>query len=186
MVGRWRGVMLLLAVLTLAACSRNDKGSTAAVATTPDATLPVARIAPNAVRTEPAALRVEVADTDELRFCGLMHRRSMPDEQGMLFVFEGDQGGPFWNRNTFIPLTLAWIDAGGRVVELTELPAVKPEDNPQVNVYSGPKIPYRYVIEANQGWYARHQVAIGDRVDLQEALTRGSGGAVPICREKGL
>lgn len=131
-------------------------------------------------------MALEVADTDELRTCGLMHRLSMPADQGMLFVFNRNSAGPFWNRNTFIPLTLAWIAADGTIVDLTEMAPVRPEDNPQVNTFYAPRAAYRYVIEANQGWFARNGVAIGDRVRLDDALARGSQGAVPICRERGL
>ncbi len=184
-MGRWR-VVVMLAAVTLAACSADRGGSAPSSAPHAAAALASVSFGANAVRSEPVRMRVEVADSDELRFCGLMHRRSMPDDHGMLFVFPADQTGPFWNRNTFIPLTLAWIAADGRIVDLTDLPAVKPEDDPQPVVYSGPALAYRFVIEANQGWYARNQVSIGDRVDLQAAVAGGSGGALPICREKGL
>jgi uncharacterized membrane protein (UPF0127 family) len=115
-----------------------------------------------------------------------MHRTSMPDDQAMLFVFTTESTGSFWNRNTFIPLTLAWISADGVIVDLTDLPPVKPTDNPQVNTYIGPRAAYRYVIEANQGWFSRHGIQIGDHVDVAAAVRQGSGDAVPICREKGL
>ncbi len=129
---------------------------------------------------------VEVADTDELRFCGLMHRLSLPDNQGMLFAMWGDSTGGFYNRNTFVPLSIAWLAADGTIVDITDLPNVSPEDNPQVLTYTSPAASYRYVIEANQGWYARNGVAIGDRADLTAALATGSQGAASICRERGL
>jgi uncharacterized membrane protein (UPF0127 family) len=130
-------------------------------------------------------MTVEVADTDELRTCGLMHRLSMPENHGMLFVFQQDSNGPFWNRNTFIPLTLAWITAEGVIANLTDMEPVHPEDRPQRNTLYSPGVTYRYVIEANQGWYARNNVAIGDRVRLDEALAYSTREVVPICREKG-
>ena len=132
-----------------------------------------------------ASMTVEVADTPELRTCGLMHRLAMAENHGMLFVFEVDSAGPFWNRNTFIPLTLAWLSADGIIVDLTDMAPVSPRDNPQVNTNYAPRAPYRFVIEANQGWFARNGIAIGDRVDLSEALARGSEGAVPLCRDLG-
>jgi uncharacterized membrane protein (UPF0127 family) len=128
---------------------------------------------------------IELADTDELRICGLMHRLSMPENQGMLFVFAQDSNGPFWNRNTFVPLTLAWIDADGVIRNLTDMEAVRPEDRPQLNSFYAPGVTYRYVVEANQGWFANNGVNVGDHARLEEALARGSEGAVPICREKG-
>ncbi len=193
--------------LALAACSTEGNGpETATPNTDPSAehgaaVTPVAGAsrpagAPSSAAFLPAAtfetsaggrpvMTMEVADTPELQTCGLMHRREMPADQGMLFVFSADSSGPFWNRNTFIPLTLAWIAAGGTIVELTDMAPVRPEDNPQVNTFYGPRAMYRYVIEANQGWFARNGVATGDRVNLGDALAGGSGGAIPICREKG-
>jgi uncharacterized membrane protein (UPF0127 family) len=135
-----------------------------------------------------AALWVEIADTDEERQCGLMHRLAMPADQAMLFVFPQDVDGPFWNRNTFIPLTLAWIAADGTVLDLTDMANVRPEDDPQPVQLYGPRPgtpPYRYVIEANQGWFARHGVQPGDRADLSEALARPPEDGNPICRQKG-
>jgi uncharacterized protein len=130
-------------------------------------------------------MTIEVADTDELRTCGLMHRTSMDENHGMLFVFQQDSNGAFWNRNTFIPLTLAWITVDGVIANITDMDPVRPEDRPQRNTLYPPGVTYRYVIEANHGWYARNNVNIGDKVRLDEALARGSQNAAPICREKG-
>lgn len=130
-------------------------------------------------------MTVEVADTPELQTCGLMHRLEMPADHGMLFVFQADSNGAFWNRNTFIPLTLAWIDAEGRIANITDLPNVNPEDDPQRNTLLSPQVFYRYVIEANRDYFANNGIAVGDTVDLAAAIEYGSRGAVPICREKG-
>ena len=132
-----------------------------------------------------ATLLVEVADEEEERACGLMHRTTLPADQGMLFVFEDDDDGPFWNRNTFIPLTLAWIGADGIIFALSDMEPVRPEDHPQINTLYHPRRMYRYVIEANQGWFARNGVAVGDRPDLSDALSRRVAPP-PICRERGL
>lgn len=130
-------------------------------------------------------MTIEVADTEELRTCGLMHRTAMDENHGMLFVFQQDGNGAFWNRNTFIPLTLAWITVDGVIANLTDMEPVRPEDRPQRNTLYSPGVTYRYVVEANQGWFTRNGVNIGDKVRLDEALARGNQGAVPICREKG-
>jgi uncharacterized protein len=183
---RLPAVLLVLLVLVLGACSSDGDGAHAAdpEPAAEASSLPLVTFTRADAST--ATMHVEVADRDELRFCGLMHRLTMPEDQGMLFTFEADVSGPFWNRNTFIPLTLAWIAESGEIVDITDLPNVRPEDDPQENVFVGPSASYRYVIEANQGWFDRHSVRIGDRVDLSVALQRGSEGAVSICREKGL
>lgn len=188
---RGRSLIALLAVVIfgLAACGGESTGSP--TAQQPEATAPpdlaTAVFQPSAGGT--AVMYVEVADTEELRTCGLMHRLSMPQDQGMLFVFTEDYRGGFWNRNTFIPLSLAWIAADGTILDFSEMDPVRPEDNPQVNTTYTPALSSRlprYVIEANRGWFTSHGVAVGDRADLSAPLARGSQGATPICREKGL
>ncbi len=131
-------------------------------------------------------LWVEIADTAELMACGMMHRLSMPADQAMLFVMPRESSGPFWSRNTFIPLSLAWLGADGTVVDITDLANVSPEDDPQRPAYTYPAAPYYFVIEANLGWFQEHGVAAGDRAELATALATGSQGAEPICRERGL
>jgi uncharacterized membrane protein (UPF0127 family) len=184
----WRGVTVLAVsacLLAPAACGgEGDNASTKAkVSGRQESELPTAVFESASGAT--ATMTIEVADTDELRICGLMHRLSMPEDQGMLFVFERDSNGAFWNRNTFIPLTLAWIAADGSIVDLTDMDPVRPEDSPQRNTLYSPRAGYRYVIEANRGWFERKGIAIGDKARLEDALARGSQGAVPICREKG-
>jgi uncharacterized membrane protein (UPF0127 family) len=151
-------------------------------------------------------LAVEVADTAELRTCGLMHRTSLPPDQGMLFVLEEDSAGGFWMRNTIIPLQIAYIDEAGRIVDIIEMapagsgntPYVtadgrqiavpdgqQPPPGAQIQVYT-PRAPYRYAVEANTGWFDRHNLAIGDPVDVSAAVQRGSQGQPPpLCQEKG-
>ncbi len=63
---------------------------------------------------------VEVADTDQLREQGLMHRDHLASDRGMLFVFEREQIWAFWMKNTLIPLDVVWLDAEGRIVDVAE------------------------------------------------------------------
>jgi uncharacterized protein len=116
-------------------------------------------------------MAVEVADTPSVRGCGLGYRSFLPEDQGMLFVGEVDSQGAFWDGNTFIPLTLAWIAADGTILQLTDMPAIPPaRPEQQRNTLYSPAQPYRHVIEANLGWFERHGVTVGDRVDLSAAL----------------
>lgn len=107
-------------------------------------------------------LLVEVADSSEERSRGLMLRESLPEEQGMLFVFEADGQHAFVMRNTLIPLSIAFIKSDGEVVEIEDM-------EPQTeDLHSGPE-PYRYTVEANQGWFARKGISDGSEVRI--ALT---------------
>jgi uncharacterized membrane protein (UPF0127 family) len=129
-------------------------------------------------------LFVEVADTSDLRRCGLMHRFSMPQNQGMLFVHTEDVSGGFWNRNTEIPLQLAWISEDGTILELTDMVAAD-RSSPDYPITYDPSVSYRYVIEANQGWFTNNGVEVGDQIDLSEALARGSSDAPSLCETLG-
>ncbi|CAN5780838.1 hypothetical protein BH20CHL1_BH20CHL1_08830 [soil metagenome] len=129
-------------------------------------------------------LVVQVADTSDLRRCGLMHRFSMPENQGMLFVHTSDQNSGFWNRNTEIPLQLAWISADGTILELTDMAAAD-RSSPDYPISYIPSVSYRYVIEANAGWFTNNGVEVGDLIDLSEALARGSSDTASLCETMG-
>lgn len=185
-MSRWKWYVALVAVVVagLVACT-GDQARAGDPTTTPEAASEWPKAVFHTKDGRSVEMTVEVADTPELHTCGLMHRLEMAPDHGMLFVFEADSNGAFWNRNTFIPLTLAWIAADGTIVAITDLPNVSPEDNPQRNTLVSPQVYYRHVIEANRDYFANNGIAVGDTVDLAEAIAFGSRGAVPICREKG-
>jgi uncharacterized membrane protein (UPF0127 family) len=152
-------------------------------------------------------LAVEVVDDAGERACGLMHRTSLPEEQGMLFVFPQDgQVGGFWMRNTLIPLAIAYVGGDGRIVDILEMEAApepgtpyRTADGQSILVRDGerpppdatwitytPRSSYQFAIEANAGWYTRHGIQIGDTVDLGAALANADNAAPPaICLQLG-
>ena len=93
---------------------------------------------------------VETADTPEERSVGLMHRESLPEDQGMLFIFEQEGQHSFYMRNTLIPLSIAFIEGEGAIVEIEDMEPLTDD------LHSGPE-PYLYAIEVNQGWFARQR-----------------------------
>lgn len=103
-------------------------------------------------------IRVEVVQTDEERMRGLMFREKLPEGQGMLFVFEQSRTQAFWMRNTFIPLDIAFIDADGRIIDIQRM---EPLD--ESKSYLSPA-PVPYVLEVNAGWFAQHDVKVGEIV----------------------
>ena len=103
-------------------------------------------------------LRVEIVQTDEQRMRGLMFRDKLPEDQGMLFVFEESRIQSFWMRNTFIALDIAFVDADGRIIDIQRM---EPLD--ESRSYLSPA-PVPYVLETNSGWFAKHHIQIGDRV----------------------
>ncbi len=105
-------------------------------------------------------LRVEVAATPEKQERGLMFRQSLPEDEGMLFVFKEPQELTFWMRNTLIPLDIAFVSADGVILNIHQ---AKPLDESIQYRSAGSA---KYVIETNQGWFARHGIQPGDRVIL--------------------
>ena len=115
-----------------------------------------------------ANLKVEVAKTPEQHQLGLMERTKMPDDHGMIFVYDTPQDtlGGFWMYRTRIPLDIAFIDPGGSIVTIhTMQPCVSP--NAQLCPSYRPTAPYLHVLEVNAGYFARHGVELGDTVRLR-------------------
>lgn len=109
------------------------------------------------------SLIVELATTEWEWERGLMFRHFLPANEGMLFIFQEDESYGFWMKDTYIPLTAAYADRRGQIVELQDLESL--------NEYSEtPKQPYRYALEVNQGWFESHGLGIGSYiiVDKQE------------------
>jgi uncharacterized membrane protein (UPF0127 family) len=109
------------------------------------------------VKVGPHALRVEVVSTDEDRARGLMHRKAIGANDGMLFIFDEPAYHSMWMKNTLIPLSVAFIDRDGTILNILDM---EPETlDPHVS--AGPSI---YAIETNKGWFARKKVKAGDKV----------------------
>jgi len=103
-------------------------------------------------------LRVEVVDTLEKQERGLMFRQSLPENEGMLFVYREPQELAFWMRNTFIPLDIVFVGADGIILNIHQ---ARPLDESVLYRSAGTA---KYVIETNQGWFSRHGIRPGDRV----------------------
>ena len=99
-------------------------------------------------------LDVQLALTPEQRQIGLMWRKEMPQHEGMLFVFEQPASQCFWMRNTLLPLTAAFVDDDGTIVNLADM---KPQND---DSHCSLK-PVRFVLEMNQGWFAKRNIQAG-------------------------
>jgi hypothetical protein len=108
-------------------------------------------------------LNLELAITPDQRTHGLMLRQSLPDDQGMLFVFGQQSSGSFWNRNTLIPLSIAYIDHDGTILDIQDM---RPQEEGQPPDMYPPAQAYWYALEVNQGWYANNGLAVGDTLLL--------------------
>jgi uncharacterized membrane protein (UPF0127 family) len=102
-------------------------------------------------------IQAQVAATAEQRATGLMHRKEMPTNEGMLFIFEQPAGQCFWMKNTLLPLTAAFVADDGTIVNLADM---KPQT---LDSHCSAK-PVRYVLEMNQGWFAKRGIQAGTRL----------------------
>lgn len=106
-----------------------------------------------------AALSVEVASSPAARTQGLMGRKQLAEDSGMMFDFGKTTTSGFWMKDTTIPLSIAFIDGKGKVVGIKDM---EPLDLTPVTSPS----PYRYAIEANRGWFEKHGVTEGFRATI--------------------
>ena len=118
------------------------------------ATLPVAELGAGMYRIE-----AEVAHTVEARQTGLMHRVAMPLQRGMVFVFPEEAVHCMWMRNTHLPLSVAFLDARGKILNIERM-APRTEDSHCAAA------PARFALEMNAGWFEERGIAAG-------ALLRG-------------
>jgi len=102
-------------------------------------------------------IHAQVASTPQQRAIGLMHRREMPTNEGMLFVFEQPGTQCFWMKNTLLPLTAAFVADDGTVVNLADM---QPQS---LDSHCSTK-PVRYVLEMHQGWFAKRGIQPGQRL----------------------
>ena len=106
-----------------------------------------------------AEFELEHAQTWEQRARGLMFRKTMCADCGMLFSFNQVRIGSIWMKNTFIPLDLAYVDDKGIITDIVQL---KPHD---LNPVKSSK-PVFYAIEMNEGWFAEKGIKVGDSIKI--------------------
>ena len=150
-VGRLRGLSLLIALALLCAHAQ-AWGQTAEGAPLTD--LPRAALVIGGRSVE-----VQVAATPEARQTGLMFRASLPEDEGMIFVHDSLRVRCMWMQNTLVPLTAAFLDENGSNLGFADMEPL----NTQSHCSPGPAA---FVLEMNRGWFARHGVVAGQRIDL--------------------
>lgn len=100
-------------------------------------------------------ITAEMANTPKYRETGLMHRESMGENRGMVFVFEYEATHCMWMRNTLIPLSVAFLDSDGAVLNIEDMA-------PQTETNHCAAKPARYALEMNKGWFAQRGIRPGD------------------------
>ena len=124
----------------------------------------VGSLAAQELRTETLTIRffqvtAEIAQTPQERAKGLMGRKFLPPNHGMLFVFESPGRQCFWMRNTPLPLTIAFIDAQGKITSFADMAPFSDESHCST-------VPVPFALEMEQGWFKKRGVLVGDSVTL--------------------
>lgn len=99
-------------------------------------------------------IEAEVAATPESREVGLMHRQFMPDYHGMVFVFPNAGQHCMWMKNTLLPLSVAFLDATGHVINIEDM-------QPQTETNHCAAKPASYALEMNYGWFSARSIKPG-------------------------
>lgn len=102
-------------------------------------------------------ITAEVAGTPQSRQTGLMMRETLKPNHGMVFVFEDKSQHCFWMRNTLLPLSIAFIDDDGTIVNIENM-------TPKSEAAVCPQRPVRYALEMEQGWFGKRGVAAGRKI----------------------
>lgn len=112
-------------------------------------------------------IKMKIAESDEDRSVGLMFVKSMPENQGMLFVFEQERTLTFWMKNTLIPLSIGFFDKDLKLVDIQDMKTESPmvRELPQ---YPS-RVPAQFALEMNLGWYKKHGVKPGAHLKILQA-----------------
>lgn len=107
-------------------------------------------------------IQAQIADSRQEQERGLMFRKSLADNQGMLFIFDKEAKYGFWTKNMQFPLDIIWISQDKRIVDIKTnvLPCQEPCEILMPNAYA------RYVLEVNAGFVERNQIKIGEKVNF--------------------
>lgn len=106
-------------------------------------------------------ITIQIADNNEERAEGLMWRRYMPEDEGMLFIFDDEEPLTFWMKNTYIPLDMVFADKSGRIV------SIYPEATPLSEASISSVKPAQYVVEVNGGFCAKYGIDVGDKLEFE-------------------
>jgi uncharacterized membrane protein (UPF0127 family) len=108
-------------------------------------------------------IRAEVADSMGGRMEGLMYRKSMPQNAGMVFVFDENDKHCMWMKNTLIPLSVAFIDQAGEIINIADMQPHSEQSHCAAR-------PARYALEMNKGWFAERGIKPGAKLRGLEKL----------------
>ena len=110
-------------------------------------------------------LAVEVADTQEKRRLGLMNRRELPWDSGMIFIFDKESTQTFWMKNTFIDLSIGFFNKNQVLIDIQDMIGVKSVIQKEIPRVSS-QAPAQFALEVNQGWFKKNKIKLGQKFML--------------------
>lgn len=108
---------------------------------------------------------VEVARTEKEKARGLMFRSKLAENEGMLFIYEQNEILSFWMKNTFIPLSIAFIDREGTIVDMQDMEPFSLDTHRSAR-------PAQYALEVNKSWFQKNGIKVGDAVKIPAWLRK--------------
>ena len=132
--------------------------------------LPCGRLQADPLLTYPLrigehSIRAELANTPQTRQIGLMFRRHLASSSGMIFVFPNPQRVSMWMKNTLTPLSVAFLNAQGRILNIEDMEPHSEQTHSSTSFA-------KYALEMNQGWFAARAIREGDQVSGLKRLPR--------------
>jgi hypothetical protein len=111
------------------------------------------------------SVQLYIADDDSRREQGLMYIEKLPENTGMLFVFEEERPLAFWMKNTLLPLAIGFFDHTGKLVDVQEMSVASSMMSTDIPTYSS-RAPAQLALEMNREWFTRHKIKVGSRLEL--------------------
>ena len=114
----------------------------------------------------PKKIKVELAQTEEQHAHGLMFRKKLATNEGMLFVFDDEAPRSFWMKNTLINLSIGYFSKDKKLVDIQEMTAMNSIMQTELSTYPS-KGPAMYALEMSEGWFNKNSIAIGARLGYE-------------------
>lgn len=121
------------------------------------------------IEVGPKKITVELAKTSVQQAKGLMYRDGLEKDKGMLFIFPVEQQLSFWMKNTYIDLSIAYIDKNLKIIDIQDMKATSPVETGEPKTYPSKK-PAQYALEMTQGWFKKSNIKVGDHLKLPQSL----------------
>ena len=109
--------------------------------------------------------KIDIADTFNKRKKGLMFKKSIPGDYSMFFIWNSSKIQCMWMKNTFVPLSVAYIDSKGKIIDIYDMVPLS-----KASICSSKPLPY--ALEVNKDWFNDNNINIGDTIDLKNILKK--------------